>query len=123
MTGLPPTWDEVTAFQSDPVLDAFEAVLDRLLDSPRYGERWGRHWLNIARYADTLGGSAIGFTKFPFSYTYRDYVINAFNADLPYDQFVVQQLAADQLGLPENDPMLRGGTGISNRRHAVSQYA
>ncbi len=108
LTGLPPTWDEVTAFQSDPAPDAFEAVLDRLLDSPRYGERWGRHWLDIARYADTLGGSAIGFTKFPFSYTYRDYVINAFNADMPYDQFVVQQLAADQLGLPENDPALAG---------------
>ncbi len=68
----------------------------------------GRHWLDIARYADTLGGSAIGFTKFPFSYTYRDYVIQAFNRDLPYDRFLLEQLAADQLGLADNDPALAG---------------
>jgi Protein of unknown function (DUF1553)/Protein of unknown function (DUF1549)/Planctomycete cytochrome C len=108
LTGLPPTWDEVVAFVNDPAPNAFEKVINQLLDSSRYGERWGRHWLDIARYADTLGGSAIGFTKFPFSYTYRDYVIKAFNADLPYDQFIVQQLAADQLRLPENDPALAG---------------
>lgn len=106
LTGMPPTWDEVTAFVNDPSPTAFETVIDRLLMSPRYGERWGRHWLDIARYADTLGGSAIGFTKFPFSYTYRDYVIAAFNSDLPYNEFIKQQLAADQLGLPENDPAL-----------------
>lgn len=79
-----------------------------MLDSPRYVERWGRHWLDIARYADTRGGSAIGFTKFPFSYTYRDYVIRSLNADLPYDRFVTEQLAAVQLGLAENDPVLAG---------------
>jgi hypothetical protein len=111
LTGLPPTWDEVTAFVRDASPDAFEKVLNLLLDSPRYGERWGRHWLDIARYADTFGGSAIGFTRFPFSYTYRDYVINALNADLPYDQFIIQQLAADQIGLPENDPA-RAGLGF-----------
>jgi len=89
LTGLPPTWSEVRAFVNDPSPDAFEKVIDRLLDSPEYGERWGRHWLDLARYADTHGGSAIGFTKFPFSYTYRDYVIDAFNADLPYDRFIL----------------------------------
>ena len=104
LTGLPPRWEEVSAFVEDPSPDAREKVIDRLLSSPRYGERWGRHWLDLARYADTHGGSAIGFTKFPFSYTYRDYVIRAFNADLAYDRFVTEQLAADQLGLDEHNP-------------------
>jgi hypothetical protein len=108
LLGLPPTWEEVEAFVADDAPDAFAKLLDRLLESPRYGERWGRHWLDLARYADTHGGSAIGFTKFPFSYTYRDYVINALNADVPYDRFVTEQLAADQLGLAENDPALAG---------------
>lgn len=108
LTGLPPTWEEVEAFVNDSSPQAYEKVLDRLLESPRYGERWGRHWLDIARYADTHGGSAIGFTKFPFSYTYRDYVVRALNADTPYDRFITEQLAADQLGLPDNDPALAG---------------
>ncbi len=108
LTGLPPTWEEVVAFVNDDSPQAFEKVIDRLLESPRYGERWGRHWLDIARYADTHGGSAIGFTKFPFSYTYRDYVIRSFNADVPYDRFVTEQIAADQMGLEENDPALAG---------------
>ncbi|MGV3486460.1 MAG: PSD1 and planctomycete cytochrome C domain-containing protein [Planctomycetaceae bacterium] len=108
LIGLPPSPAEVQAFVNDAAFDqeAFAKVIDRLLQSPRYGERWGRHWLDIARYADTHGGSAIGFTRFPFSYTYRDYVIRAFNEDLPYDTFVLQQLAADQLELPANDPAL-----------------
>lgn len=108
LVGLPPSWEEVEAFVSDPASDeeAFAAVIDRLLDSPAYGERWARHWLDLARYADTHGGSAIGFTRFPFSYTYRDYVIGAFNADLPYDRFLLEQIAADQLDLPPRDPAL-----------------
>ena len=108
LIGLPPTPEEVEAFVNDSDDDAFAKVVDRLLESPRYGERWGRHWLDIARYADTHGGSAIGFTRFPFSYTYRDYVIRSFNNDVSYDEFVIQQLAADQLGLAENDPSLAG---------------
>jgi hypothetical protein len=108
LTGLPPTWDEARAFLADASPDAREKVVDRLLHSPRYGERWGRHWLDLARYADTHGGSAIGFTRFPFSYTYRDYVIRAFNADVPYERFVTEQIAADQLGLKDNDPALAG---------------
>jgi len=106
LIGLPPSKEEVEAFIYDSSAGAFEKVVDRLLQSPRYGERWGRHWLDIARYADTHGGAAIGFKKFPFSYTYRDYVISAFNHDLPYDQFITEQLAADQLGLEENHPAL-----------------
>ncbi len=106
LTGLPPTWSEVVAFLEDESPDAFAKVVDRLLASDAYGERWGRHWLDLARYADTHGASAIGFVRFPFSYTYRDYVIGAFNDDLPYDRFLLEQLAADQLGLEENDPAL-----------------
>jgi mono/diheme cytochrome c family protein len=106
LTGLPPTWAEVEAYVNDAALDSTEKLIDRLLASPRYGERWGRHWLDIARYADTHGGAAIGFTTFPFSYTYRDYVISAFNRDLSFERFLQEQIAADQLGLPENDPAL-----------------
>lgn len=100
LLGLPPSPEEVEAFVYDPSPDAYPNLIDRLLESPRYGEHWGRHWLDIARYADTHGGAAIGFRRFPFSYTYRDYVIRALNDDLPYDQFITQQIAADQLGLP-----------------------
>lgn len=106
LTGLPPTWAEVEAFEKDTAAGSEERLIDHLLESPRYGERWGRHWLDIARYADTHGGAAIGFTTFPFSFTYRDYVINAFNHDLPIDRFLLEQIAADQLELPENDPSL-----------------
>ena len=110
LIGLPPTWDEVEAFVTVPAPDetAFGRVVDRLLASPGYGERWGRHWLDIARYADTHGGSAIGFTKFPFSYTYRDYCVRSFNEDVPWNRFISEQIAADQMGLAENDPALAG---------------
>ena len=106
LIGIFPTWDEVQAFEKDNSLNAYDVVVDRLLSSTQYGQRWGKYWLDVARYADTHGGAAIGFTSFPFSYTYRDYVIEAFNNDVPYDQFVVEQLAADQLDLPPNDPKL-----------------
>ena len=106
LTGLPPTWAEVEAFENDTAHGSEQRLVDRLLESPRYGERWGRHWLDIARYADTHGGAAIGFTTFPFSYTYRDYVIKAFNKDLPVDRFLLEQIAADQLGLSDEDPSL-----------------
>ncbi len=106
LTGLPPTWREVETFLNDTEPGSFERQIDRLLESPRYGERWGRHWLDIARYADTHGGAAIGFTSFPFSYTYRDYVIAAFNRDHPADRFIQEQIAADQMGFGENDPRL-----------------
>jgi hypothetical protein len=95
--GIPPTADEVEAFEADASPDAFARVVDRLLASPRYGERWGRHWLDVARYADTKGYVFTQERRYPFAFTYRDYVINAFNADLGYDRFIVQQLAADQV--------------------------
>jgi hypothetical protein len=93
LVGLPPTPEEVAAFLADKSPDAFARVVDRLLASPHYGERWGRHWLDVARYASADS---------PFAFTYRDYVIRAFNDDLPYDQFLLQQLAADQLDLGAN---------------------
>jgi hypothetical protein len=97
LIGLPPTPEDVEAFVSDGAADAWEKVIDRLLASPRYGERWGRHWLDVARYADTKGYVFQEERRYPFAYTYRDYVIRAFNDDLPYDQFIVQQIAADRL--------------------------
>jgi hypothetical protein len=99
LIGLPPTQAQVQDFLNDKSPDAFSKVVDRLLNSPRYGERWGRHWLDLARYADTHGGAPVDVVRFPFSYTYRDYVIAALNNDLPYDRFVLEQIAADQLGL------------------------
>jgi mono/diheme cytochrome c family protein len=103
LIGLPPTPEEVAAFEADTAPEAYERLVDRLLASPRYGERWGRHWLDVSRYADTKGYVFTDERRFPYAYTYRDYVIRTFNDDLPYDQFVVQQLAADQLPLG-NDP-------------------
>ncbi len=96
--GLPPTPDEVSAFENDSAPDAFGRVIDRLLSSPRYGERWGRHWLDVARYSDTKGYVRLNENpRYPSSWTYRDYVISALNDDLPFDQFVREQLAADLL--------------------------
>jgi hypothetical protein len=103
LIGLPPTPEELAAFEADRSPDAFARVLDRLLASPQYGERWGRHWLDVARYADTKGSVANNEEpRYPFAYTYRDYVIRAFNEDLPYDQFLLQQLAADLLPLGDD---------------------
>ncbi len=97
LTGLPPTPEEVEAFVRDRSPDAYARVVDRLLASPAYGERWGRHWLDVARYADTKGYVFTEERRFPNSFTYRDYVIRAFNDDKPYDRFLTEQLAADRL--------------------------
>jgi len=93
LTGLPPTSKEVVAFLADQQRGAFRRVVDRLLESPQYGVRWGRHWLDVVRYADTAGETADFPT--PLSYKYRNWVIEAFNSDLPYDQFLQHQLAGD----------------------------
>jgi len=97
LLGLPPTPEAITEFEADDGPDAWERLIDRLLANPRYGERWGRHWLDVARYSDTKGYVFFEDREFPWGYTYRDYVIEALNADLPYDQFLLEQLAADQL--------------------------
>jgi hypothetical protein len=93
LIGLPPTPEESAAFLADRSPSAYEAVVERLLASPRYGERWGRYWLDVARYADTAGDNAD--YPVPEARLYRDYIIDAFNADKPYDQFVQEQLAGD----------------------------
>jgi Protein of unknown function (DUF1553)/Protein of unknown function (DUF1549) len=95
LTGLPPTPEEVAAFLGDEAPDAYEKLVDRLLASPRYGERWAMYWLDLVRYADSDGFKADD--PRPLAWRYRDYVINAFNEDKPYDRFVLEQLAGDEL--------------------------
>jgi mono/diheme cytochrome c family protein len=97
LTGLPPAPADIDAFLADESPDAFAKVVDRLLASPHYGERWGRHWLDVARYADTKGYVFFEENTFPWAWTYRDYVLRAFNNDLPYDRFILEQIAADLL--------------------------
>src|SRR5438874_3278798 len=109
LIGLPPTPDEVTAFLADQSPKAFSKVVERLLASPHYGERWGRHWLDLARYAESEGFKA-DETR-PNAWRYRDYVIGAFNADKPYDRFVKEQLAGDELW--PDDPQARVATGFN----------
>ncbi len=115
LTGLPPTPEEIAAFEKDPSPDAFAKVVDRLLASPHYGERWGRVWLDVARYGEddyrSLNPNPRGYHPYPNAYLYRDWVIQAFNDDMPYDQFVKAQLAGDLM-----DPKVRyrmlPGTGF-----------
>ncbi len=95
LTGLPPTPAEMDAFLADASPQAFEKVVDRLLDSPRYGERWGRHWLDVVRYADTCGNASD--YPVPQAHRYRDWIIHAFNRNMPYDQFLREQIAGDLL--------------------------
>jgi hypothetical protein len=109
LTGLPPSPEDVENFIRDESPEAFSKVVDNLLNSQQYGERWARYWLDIARYADTRGANNNNNrmdNEFVFSHTYRDYVVNAFNEDLPYDQFITQQLAADKLASGSNKKML-----------------
>ncbi len=107
LTGLPPSPAEVDAFLADKSPDAFSKVVDRLLNSTAYGERWGRHWLDVARYADSNGlDENVAFGN---AWRYRDYVVNAFNADKPFNRFVVEQIAGDLLpaeGLPQRHAQL-----------------
>jgi hypothetical protein len=106
LIGLPPTPEEVQDFVNDSSPDAFAKVVDRLLASPHYGERWGRHWLDVARYSDTKGQPRRNTedNANPFAWTYRDYVIRSFNEDKPYDRFILEQIAADRLTTSARDP-------------------
>jgi hypothetical protein len=101
LTGLPPTPEEVDAFVKDPSQNAYEKLIDRLLASPHYGEKWGRHWLDLVRYAETNGYERDG--PKPNAWRYRDYVLHSFNADKPYDQFICEQIAGDEIRNPEAD--------------------
>ena len=107
--GLPPTPEEVDLFVKDPLptAKAFEKVVERLLGSPCYGERWGLHWLDVARYADTGGGS--NDYERPHAWRYRDYVIRTFNTDKPYDRFVIEQLAGDELDPNSSENLVATG--------------
>ncbi len=101
LIGLPPSPEELAAFEADDSPDAFARVVDRLLASPRYGERWGRHWMDVVRYADTAGDNAD--YPVPELHRYRDYIIAAFNTDKPYDEFLREQLAGDILATAATD--------------------
>ncbi|MGH9848001.1 MAG: DUF1549 and DUF1553 domain-containing protein, partial [Blastocatellia bacterium] len=116
LTGLPPAPDEVKAFLDDKSPRAFEKVVDRLLASPRYGEKWARHWLDLARYAESEGFKA-DETR-PNVWRYRDYVIKSFNADKPYDRFIREQIAGDELWQGEPDAVV--ATGFN--RHYPDEY-
>ena len=108
LIGLPPTPEEVAAFENDPARDAYDRVVDHLLASPHYGERWGRHWLDLARFAESHGFEH-DYDR-TTAYHYRDFVIQALNLDMPYDQFVQWQLAGDEID-PEN-PLALKATGF-----------
>ena len=110
LTGLPPTPAEIDAFLADGTADAYERVVDRLLASPHYGERWGRHWLDLARYAESNGYEHDEAR--PEAWRYRDYVLRAFNADKPYDRFVREQLAGDELAPDDPDALTATGFNL-----------
>ncbi|GAC1467092.1 MAG: PSD1 and planctomycete cytochrome C domain-containing protein [Isosphaeraceae bacterium] len=105
LIGLPPTPDEVDTFLADESPGAYERVVDRLLASPHHGERWGRHWLDVARYGEDQAHT-FEARKYPYGYKYRDWVVQALNADMPYDRFVLEQIAGDQLEGADRDGRL-----------------
>lgn len=125
LLGLPPEFATVERLEKRAVSDWYPGFVDETLASPFFGERWGRHWLDIARYADTKGYVFTSERRFPFSYTYRDYVISAFNDDKPYGQFILEQLAADQLDLGADKRALAGmgfltlGRRFLNNQHDI----
>jgi len=125
LIGLPPSPEEIEAFMADESPDAYEKLIDRLLASPRYGERWGRHWLDLARYADS-GGYEFDIDR-PTAYHYRDFVIKALNDDMPYDQFVQWQIAGDEYA-PDTPQaiaatgFLTSGPTISNQETELNRY-
>ncbi len=122
LIGLPPAPEEVRAFLADQSPVAFARVIERLLASPQYGERWGRHWLDVVRYADTAGDSSD--FPIPQAYKYRNYVLDSFNADKPYDRFLKEQIAGDLLPftneLERRDNIVATGFIASARRFGVS---
>ncbi len=107
LIGLPPQPAEVSAFLADARPDAYERLVDRLLASPQFGERWGRHWLDVARYAETHGYERDD--PKPNAWKYRDYVIRALNSDKPYDRFLTEQIAGDELPQPDADALIATG--------------
>jgi hypothetical protein len=127
LIGLPPRFDEVESFAADNSPQAYESLVDRLLNRPQFGERWARHWLDVARYSDTKGYVFQEDRSYKEAYTYRDWIIQSINRDLPYDQFLKYQLAADQLptidGLTVNSQAAMGfltlGRRFLNNKHDI----
>ena len=117
LTGLPPTPGEVAAFLNDPRPDAYERQVDRLLNSPRYGERWAQHWLDLAHYADTNGFELDA--ERPDAWRYRDWVVKALNDDMPYDHFLTLQLAGDEVAPGDVSALIATGFGRCGPREVV----
>ena len=118
LLGFAPTYEEVEQFASDTSPQAYEKIVDRLLASPHYGERWGRYWLDVARYAEDNQNNGPTNPYYPFAWRYRDWVIEAMNRDVPYNRFVMLQLAADQMpGVPRSDWRALGYLGIGPVTH------
>jgi len=126
LVGLPPAWKDVEDFREDHSEDAYRRLMDRLLATPQYGERWGRHWLDLARYADTQGGSVD--CPIPAARLYRDYVIDSFASDKPYDEFISEQIAGDLMAAQGPDGRFRerviatGFLGLSIRNGIFKHY-
>ena len=118
LIGLPPNPAQIEAFKTDKSRGAFAKVVDELLSSPQYGERWGRHWLDTVRYSDTIGANIntnnqiLKEYRFPYAWSYRDYVIRSFNEDKPYHQFIIEQLASDQLPESAQNPEILAALGF-----------
>lgn len=122
LTGLPPTPEAMESFLKDRSEQAYSRVVDRLLASTAYGERWGRHWLDVARYADSKGYVFEEERRYPYSHTYRDWVVEAFNRDLPYDRFLIEQLAGDQVATEtDRKPLAAMGFLTLGRRFLNNQ--
>ena len=121
LLGVPPSFQQVQQFINNPAEDAYDQLVDHVLGSPKYGERWGRHWLDVARYSDTVGYNFQRERRFPYSYTYRDYVVRALNQDLPYDEFIRHQIAADQMTLDDQRNLAAMGFLTVGRRYRNEQ--
>ena len=118
LTGLRPTYEEVEAFAQDDSPGAYERLVDRLLGSERYGERWGRYWLDVVRYAEDNPTGEATTPPYPFAWRYRDWVIKSINQDVPYDRFVKLQLAADEMpGAGRQDLVALGFLGVGPVYH------
>ncbi len=122
LTGLPPTFEQLEEFAADPSRERYQAMVEQLLASPQFGEHWGRHWLDIARYADTKGYVFEEDRNYKGAYKYRDWVIASFNGDLPYNEFVTQQITSDLTETTDDDAasgFLTLGRRFLNNRHDI----